>query len=102
MNSDSHELFTAKKAAARLCVSVKWLHFLVRSNQIECFQASVRKRYFSSEQIDAYLDRILRPLPQTIDQPYPDMISLSQKGGEKSSEDSRTDLGKEIRSLCRS
>jgi len=91
------KLLSADQAAQALSCTVKTIHRKVRAGELGCVQISEKKRVFTAEQIENYIEfKTVEPL---IDRKNPVRVSSEpRKGGEESFGESRADLLKEIRS----
>ena len=96
-------LLTPKEVAEILQIREKDVHLYARQGILPSFHISARKIRFSDEHVWEFLkSRESRKRP-SIDKEAPRPLRSTEKGGDsrKSVEDSGTDLGKEIRGLCR-
>jgi len=95
-------LLKPEQVAEYLGVSVKSVHGFVREGRLGCIQLSPKDRRFTEEQIHAFLESRMVEAPKVVDKALDERLPYRpKKGGMKSVEDIGTDLGKEIRDLCR-
>lgn len=88
-------LLYPEEVADLLRCSTKDVHGLVRAGEIACVQTSPRKRLFTTQQVQEYIES--KSVPRRIDRKKPRPVSSRpKKGGEKSFGDSRTSLRKEM------
>ncbi len=99
--SDS-KLLTPEQVADLLGISPKDVHRLVREKELGCIQITNKKRRFLPEQVNAFIQSRTHG-PMWVDKTHSRFLACNQKGGDrrKSVEDLGTNLGKEIRELCR-
>ncbi len=91
------KLLSAEETAQVLCCTVKTIHRKVREGELGCIQVSEKKRMFTEDQIQDFIDsRTIEPI---IDRNSSVRVSSEpRKGGEKSFRFSRTSLREEMRS----
>jgi len=95
-------LLAPEDVSTILAISVKGIHELCRSGRLEYIRVNGKERRFTEEMVQAFIQEqtVSRP-KKSVDRSRPLTLPCSRKGGVKSVEDSGTDLGKEIRDLCR-
>jgi excisionase family DNA binding protein len=100
--SDS-KLLTPIQVANLLGIRPKAVHRLVREKELSCIQVTNKKRRFLREQVNAFIKSRINQGPMQVDKIPSGSLPCNPKGGDrrKSVEDVGTDLGKEIRELCR-
>lgn len=101
ISSGDTMLLTPEQAAAKLQISVRKIHQFVRDGKLPCVQISRKVRMFTEAQLREFIESQTVHAPNKLDKKSPARLPFPRKGGAKSVEDSVTDLGKEIRSLCR-
>jgi Helix-turn-helix domain len=91
------KLLDAEEAAQALSCTVKTIHRKVRAGELGCVQISEKKRMFTADQIQDFIDsKTIEPI---IDRNSSVRVSSEpRKGGEKSFGCSRTSLREEMRS----
>jgi excisionase family DNA binding protein len=94
-------LLRPEDVAGILGISTRMVQKLARERKLASIQISPKERRFRPEQVEEFIMSRVRPRPQPVDRKASSRVVLNQKGGAKSVEDSGTDLGKEIRELCR-
>jgi len=84
------ELLTVKDAAARLHLTVKTIHRLVREGALECVQVTPRRRLFTEDQIKRFIEsRTIKPPRQVDSKARPRLPwepKPAKKGGENHSD----------------
>jgi excisionase family DNA binding protein len=96
-DQELQKLLGAEEAAQALSCTVKTIHRKVRAGELGCVQISEKKRMFTAEQIENYIEsKTVEPL---IDRNNSVRVSSEpRKGGEKSLGFVRTDLKQEMQS----
>jgi hypothetical protein len=90
------KLLSPEEAAKSLCCNVKSIHRKVRVGELGCVQISRKKRMFTMEQIQHFIES--KTVEPVIDKRRSGPVSSRpRKGGEKSFGESRADLREEMR-----
>lgn len=92
-------LYTVNEVAARLHLTPRYVHGLVRSGKLRCVQVTERKRAFTEEQIQQFIESRTIPSPNvSVDKGRKTALpSAAKKGGLNSIGDStRAQLREEV------
>jgi excisionase family DNA binding protein len=90
-------LMSVIDVARTLRIAPKTVHKLVRDRKLGCVQISSKRRLFTQEQVQAYIDSC--KVEMRVDKKRALKLSCPRKGGEKSSRVlDRANLRKEMRS----
>jgi len=96
-DQEFQKLLSAEETAQALSCTVKTIHRKVRAGELGCVQISEKKRMFTVDQIENFIEsKTVEPI---IDRKNSVRVSSEpRKGGEKSFGFSRTSLREEMRS----
>jgi excisionase family DNA binding protein len=94
------DLLTADDVAQMLGLTTKNVHQLVRTGELGHVQITPRKRRFTREQVDQFIQNRSVPTPTPVDKTPRDSLPCTRREVTKSVRDSGTSLAQEIRDLC--
>jgi excisionase family DNA binding protein len=96
-------LMNTEQVAAYLHLNVKAVHELVRSGKLGCVQVTPKKRGFTREQVQEFIESRTIPMKAPVDRKPCKKIRCSPKGGERQAKrvsESGLLIREEIKKLC--
>ncbi len=75
-------LLTVDEAAQILRVSPRYVNELVRKKRLQCIQYSPKRRFFTTELLESYIQSVTLNEPKKVDISTADPLPYPPKGGE--------------------